>query len=128
MLFDDSNINMKALEERAFNMRWASVPADVIPLTAADPDFQCAPEIIEAINRYAAERTFAYCPPEGILSFRKIIAEISTERRKIKTNENSVLPVDSAAQGMFIIAARCLQPGDEAIIFDPIDFLFRNAE
>jgi DNA-binding transcriptional MocR family regulator len=49
------------------------------------------------------------------------------QRRNIQTNENCILPVDSAAQGMFIIAKHCLQPGDEAIIFDPVDFFFKTA-
>jgi aminotransferase len=73
--FNDTGINMNALRQRAFNLRWASVPEGVIPLTAADPDFQCAPEIVEAINNYSKERTFSYGPPEGILSLRKVIAE-----------------------------------------------------
>jgi aminotransferase len=58
---------------------------------------------------------------------RKVIAETMQQRRNIQTNENCILPVDSAAQGMFIIAKHCLQPGDEAIIFDPVDFLFKTA-
>lgn len=125
--FSDGDINMSALRQRAFNLRWASVEPGVIPLTAADPDFQCAPEIVAAIERYSKERTFSYGPPGGILSFRKTIAAMLQERRNIFTNENCILPVDSAAQGMFIIAKHCLQPGDEAIIFDPVDFLFKTA-
>ena len=36
-------------------MRWAEVPDDVIPLTAADPDFKSAPEISKAIINYCQE-------------------------------------------------------------------------
>jgi aspartate/methionine/tyrosine aminotransferase len=36
-----------------------------------------------------------------------------------------VLAVDSAAAGIFMTCKAFLQPGDEAIVFDPIDFLFR---
>lgn len=127
MHFSDSDINMKALKERAFNLRWATLPADVIPLTAADPDFKCAPEIVEAINRYSAERTFAYGPAEGLPQFREVIAKTVSERKNIKTSPDLILPVDSAAQGMFVIAKYCLEPGDEAIIFDPVDFLFKTS-
>jgi aminotransferase len=125
MHFTDDEINMKALRTRAFNLRWATLPEDVIPLTAADPDFKCAPEIIEAINEYAAERTFAYGPAEGLPQFREVIAKTVLERKNINTSPDLILPVDSAAQGMFVIAKYCLQPGDEAIVFDPVDFLFK---
>jgi aspartate/methionine/tyrosine aminotransferase len=126
-MFSDSEINLPALRQRAFNLRWATLPEDVIPLTAADPDFKCAPEIVEAINAYSAERTFAYGPAEGLPQFREVIARVVGERKNIKTSPELVLPVDSAAQGMFIIAKYCLQPGDEAIVFDPVDFLFKKS-
>ncbi|HEX6914100.1 MAG TPA: pyridoxal phosphate-dependent aminotransferase [Chitinophagaceae bacterium] len=125
--FSDSDINMPALRQRAFNLRWATLPEDVIPLTAADPDFRCAPEIVQAINDYSAERTFAYGPAEGLRSFREVIARTVGERKNIQTTADLVLPVDSAAQGMFVVAKYCLQPGDEAIIFDPVDFLFKTS-
>ena len=36
-----------------------------------------------------------------------------------------IFPVDSAAFGIYITCKAFLSPGDEAIIFDPVDFLFR---
>ena len=126
-MFSNDDINMKALKERAFNMRWATLPQGTIPLTAADPDFQSAPEIAEAIIEYTKERTFAYGPADGLQSFKNVVANTMNERRNINTRPELVLPVDSAAQGMFIIAKHCLQPGEEAIIFDPVDFLFKRS-
>lgn len=127
LAFDDSQINLAALKERAFNLRWATQPADVIPLTAADPDFMTAPEIVNAIQSYAAAATFSYGPAEGLLEFRQAIVKFLAEKRSIYTDVNKVLPVDSAAQGMMITARYCLQPGDEAIVFDPVDFLFKTS-
>lgn len=127
MQFTNSAINLPALRTRAYNLRWATLPADVIPLTAADPDFRCAPEIVTAINEYAAERTFSYGPAEGLPAFREVIAQTMRTKRNIKTQESLILPVDSAAQGMYITAAYCLKPGDKAIIFDPVDFLFKKS-
>ncbi len=125
--FTDSDVNMKALRSRAYNLRWATLPEDVIPLTAADPDFPCAPEIAEAISTYAAERVFSYGPPQGLPAFREAIAQTMQTKRNIAVTAEKVLPVDSAAQGLFIVARYCLQPGDEAIIFDPVDFLFKRS-
>jgi len=36
------------------------------------------------------------------------------------------LAVNSAAQGMFLVAKYFIDKGDEAIIFDPVDFLFKK--
>ena len=41
-LFDDSNVRLNVLKQRAYNYRWAEVDDGVIPLTAADPDFPVA--------------------------------------------------------------------------------------
>ena len=38
-----------------------------------------------------------------------------------------MLPIDSAARGMDAIAKAILRPGDEAIVFDPVDFLFKTS-
>jgi aspartate/methionine/tyrosine aminotransferase len=124
-LFAHSNIDLETLKQRAYNMRWAQQPDGVIPLTAADPDFKCAPEIVEAINAYSTKQVFSYGPAEGLPSFKEAIAAQWLEERKVSWSAGHILPVDSAAQGMFVIARACLQPGDEAIIFDPVDFLFR---
>ena len=64
-MFTNQEIRLDLLKQRAFNLRWAAVPEGVIPLTAADPDFPCAPQIAEAISKYASERYFSYAPAEG---------------------------------------------------------------
>ena len=46
--FTNDSVNLNVLKKRAFNFRWAEVDDDVIPLTAADPDFPVAKEIIHA--------------------------------------------------------------------------------
>ena len=43
-LFSDENVDREKLVERSY-MRWNTLPPDVIPLTAADPDFPVAQEI-----------------------------------------------------------------------------------
>ncbi len=51
-MFQSQSVNLDILKKRAFNLRWATVPEGVIPLTAADPDFPSAPEIAEAITKH----------------------------------------------------------------------------
>ena len=38
-----------------------------------------------------------------------------------------IFPVDSAAYGIYLTCQAFLSPNDEAIVFDPVDFLFRYA-
>lgn len=124
-MFNHSSINSEILKKRAYNLRWASVPEGVIPLTAADPDFPCAPEIAESISRFAKERYFSYGHPEGMPEFKESVANFFQKKRNIPANPAFILPVDSAAYGIYLICKSFLKTGDEAIIFDPVDFLFR---
>ena len=124
-LFENNSINLTTLRERAYNLRWATVPQGVIPLTAADPDFPCAPQIIESIKQYAQEGYFNYGPPEGLPCFKESVADFFIRKRNVPVLSSNVLPTDSAAFGIYITCKTFLNKGDDAIIFDPVDFLFR---
>ena len=125
--FTNENIKFDVLRQRAFNMRWAEQDTDVIPLTAADHDFPCAPEVVQALEDYIKEGYFTYTPHRGFPSFKQAIAKAMKERKNEDVNPDFVLPIDSAARGMKVIADAVLQPGDEVIVFDPVDFLFRTS-
>jgi len=124
-MFQNEAVNLEILKQRAYNLRWATVPAGVIPLTAADPDFPCAPEIAEAIIKYSSARYFSYGPPAGLPQFKESIANFFVTKRNVPANPAWLFPVDSAAYGIFLIVKTFIAPGEEAIIFDPVDFLFR---
>ena len=124
-MFDSTSINFKLLRERAYNLRWATVPDGVIPLTAADPDFPSAPQISNAIKNFSSDRYFCYGPPEGLAVFKESIANFYQQKRSVPVQAEYSLPVNSAAYGIYITCKAFLSPGDQAIIFDPVDFLFR---
>jgi aminotransferase len=126
-MFSHSQIDFDILKKRAFNLRWASVEEGVIPLTAADPDFKSAPEIAEAISQFSTDRYFSYAPPTGYDFFKEAMANFFELKRNIKAEPKFIFPVDSAAAGIDIICKAFLQPLDEAIIFNPVDFLFKYA-
>jgi aspartate/methionine/tyrosine aminotransferase len=123
-MFSNTSVNLNLLKQRAFNLRWADVEKDVIPLTAADPDFPVAPEISNAIARFAADRYFSYAPIEGYDFFKEAMAGFYQNKRQVPAKPQHILPVDSAAFGIFSICKAFLLPGDEAIVFNPVDFLF----
>jgi len=124
--FSDDSVNLEILRKRAKN-RWAALPRDVIPLTAADPDFPVAPEIKAAIAERAQEGVFSYGESQGDGDFRKVIAETVRDRKKIPCGPDDVRVANGVAQAMMIVAKHTCGPGDEAILFDPVDFLFGRA-
>ncbi|MFM2232438.1 MAG: hypothetical protein RJB31_1139 [Bacteroidota bacterium] len=124
-MFSNESVNLQTLSKRAFNLRWAAVPEGTIPLTAADPDFPCAEPIREAVAKYARDGYFSYGPAEGLLTFRNSLASNYLETRNVSYQADQILPVDSAAFGIYLTCKTYLSAGDEAIIFDPVDFLFR---
>jgi len=124
-MFSPTEINFDLLKARAFNLRWACVPSGVIPLTAADPDFPIAEPIKKAIVDYVSGGYLSYGPAEGLLSFRQAAATHYQTKHQVAYDPGHLLPVDSAAYGIALVCETLLQNGDEAIIFDPVDFLFR---
>lgn len=126
-MFSQESVNLEILSKRAYNLRWAAVPKGIIPLTAADPDFICAKPIREAVAKYATDGYFSYGPAEGLLEFRTSLAKNYLKKRGVDYHAANILPVDSAAYGIYLTCKTFLQPGDEAIIFDPVDFLFRHS-
>lgn len=124
-MFDPNHVDLPVLRERAYNLRWATVPPDVTPLTAADPDFPCPPAVLEAIQNFAKARYFSYTPAEGWPEFRESMAGFFNDKRSWPAKPGDILSVDSAAFGIYLTCKTFLSSGDEAIIFDPVDFLFR---
>jgi cysteine-S-conjugate beta-lyase len=124
--FSDNIVRLDLLRERAFNMRWAQQPADVIPLTAADPDFPVCPAIQEQLVRYVRDGVLSYGPPEGLPQFRESIARWMNETRQMACTAEEVFATDSAASGMAVLARASLSPGDEVLIPDPVDFLLHH--
>lgn len=125
--FDNGNINLDILKKKAFNLRWAEVPDGMIPLTAADMDYPCAPGIKKALLEYVEEGYFSYTPKKGLSEFNKTFSNYVKQTKGEPIKETNILAVDSAARAMFIIAKAFLKPGDEMIVFDPCDFLFRES-
>lgn len=126
-MFTNNDINFEALKRKAYNGRWAVQEEDVIPLTAADPDFRMASEIEQGIIEYIKDGYLSYGPFSGLPEFKKNVARHFNSAKNGNFNPENVLAVNSAAQGMYLVAKYVLNPGDEAIILDPVDFLFKKS-
>ena len=126
-LFEDESVDLSTLRARAFNFRWAVHDQGVIPLTAADPDFPIASEIRGAMQEYIASGYMSYGPAAGLPDFLEAVTELFHHRRDIPCTPGHLLATNSAASAMYLVAQYALRPGDEAIIPDPVDFLFERS-
>jgi aspartate/methionine/tyrosine aminotransferase len=126
-LFANEAVDLARLRQRAHGLRWASVPANVIPLTAAEPDFCVALPIRESIKRYLDGGVMGYAPPEGLPELRQVAASMLVQRRDVRASPAEIFVTDGVASGMHIVARLALKAEEEAIIFDPVDFLFKAA-
>lgn len=118
-----AEVRLDLLRRYAQN-RWAKLSEDVIPLTAADPDFRAAPPIREAMKRVAEDGIFSYGADGGGPRFKEAVAAFITENKGYACSPDQIHAVSGVAQAMMITAKAFLEPGDEAILFDPVDFLF----
>ncbi len=125
--FTNKEVKLDVLKERAYNMRWAEQEEGVIPLTAADPDFPAPRQIADALVEYIQGGYFSYTPKRGFPQFKESLVRALKQRKNEEIDPDLVLPIDSAARGMHAIAQAVLKPGDEALVFDPVDFLFKTS-
>ncbi len=124
--FSDDAVRLDLLRERAFNLRWAQQPGDVIPLTAADPDFPVCPAIREALIRYVSDGVLSYGPAEGLPQYREAVAGWISTSRQIECSAGCIFATDSAASAMAVIARASLKSSDEVLVPDPVDFLLQH--
>jgi aspartate/methionine/tyrosine aminotransferase len=122
-LFSDDQIRFDLLRKYSIN-QWGRYPPDVIPLTAADPDFRVADEITQAIVNMAVDGVFSYGGEGGNPTFRETCARHVTKRKGFDCSPDEVFATGGVAQAMMLTCKALLNPGDEVILFDPVDFLF----
>jgi aspartate/methionine/tyrosine aminotransferase len=124
--FGDEEIRFDLLRKYSAN-QWARYPNDVIPLTAADPDFRAAEPIRRALINMSIDGIFSYGAEGGNIDFREACANHVTKRKALKCNPEEVHVLNGVAQGMMLTCKTLLRSRDEAIIFDPVDFLFNKS-
>ena len=125
--FEHGQIDFETLKSRAFNHRWAEQEAGIIPLTAADPDFRVAPEITESIQEYISKGYFSYGPALGYDAFRSSVASWYSRKHHLDVDPTLVLGFNSAAEALDKVAMLLFEDGGNALIPDPVDFLFQTS-
>ena len=84
------------------------------------PDFNCAPELVEAVARCMREGYNQYAPMLGVYALREALAhkiELLYGRRYDPATEITV--TSGATEGLFSTLTAFVRPGDEVVLFQP---------
>jgi methionine aminotransferase len=91
-----------------------------INLSQGFPDFDCAPELVEAVARSMREGHNQYAPMLGVFPLRQALArkiELLYGRRYDPATEITV--TSGATEGIFSTLTALVRPGDEVILLQP---------
>lgn len=116
-----------------FNERIKSIPTSIfstmskmavdykaVNLGQGFPDFDGPSWLMEKAFEAMQSGKNQYAPTAGILSFRKIVAEISKRSYDLQFNPETEITVTAGAtEGLYSSITALLNPGDEAIMFEP---------
>ena len=91
-----------------------------INLSQGFPDFDCDPDLVEAVSRHMREGRNQYAPMQGVPPLRQAIAakyEALYGRRY--DPETEVTVTSGATEAIFDAVAAMVHPGDEVIVLEP---------
>ena len=91
-----------------------------INLSQGFPDYDCSPELVDAVAGYMREGYNQYAPMPGVLALREALAlkiERLYGRRYDPATEIAV--TTGATEGLFATLMAIVHPGDEVLLFQP---------
>jgi methionine transaminase len=91
-----------------------------INLSQGFPDFDCDPELVEAVARHMRAGRNQYAPMQGVPALREAIAAKYEEfHRRRYDPETEVTVTSGATEAIFDAVAAVIHAGDEAIVLEP---------
>ena len=91
-----------------------------INLSQGFPDFDCAPELVEAVASYMRKGENQYAMPQGAATLREALADKVYRLYKRKYDPETEITVTAGAtEGLFSAITAFVHPGDEVILFEP---------
>jgi methionine aminotransferase len=91
-----------------------------INLSQGFPDFDCDPELVEAVARHMRAGRNQYAPMQGVPVLREAIAAKYEEFHHHRYDpETEVTVTSGATEAIFAAVAAVVHPGDEAIVLEP---------
>ena len=91
-----------------------------INLSQGFPDFDCDPELVEAVARHMRAGRNQYAPMQGVMPLREAIAaKYQDFHGHTYDPDREVTVTSGATEAIFDAVAAVLHPGDEAIVLEP---------
>ena len=121
-LRDPARVPAAVRSERTIFTVMSRLAADVgaINLSQGFPDFDCDPELVEAVARHMRAGRNQYAPMPGVLALREAIAAMYlASYGRAYDPETEVTITSGATEAIFGAVAACVHPGDEVIVFEP---------
>lgn len=107
-----------AVMDKARKLKAAGQP--VVDLSGGDPDFDTAPHVTEAAIASLKNGFTHYTPSRGIPELLKAIAaKTEQENGAAYDAKKEILVTPGAKTALYTAAQAVINPGDEAILFDP---------
>jgi methionine aminotransferase len=97
-----------------------AVEHGAINLSQGFPDFDCSPELVEAVARAMRTGHNQYAPMPGIMSLREALAaKIERLYGRRYDPQTEITITSGATAGLFSSISAFVRPGDEVILFQP---------
>jgi methionine aminotransferase len=91
-----------------------------INLSQGFPDFDCDPELVDAVARHMRLARNQYAPMQGVLELREAIAATYEHRHGRRYDpETEVTVTSGGTEAIFDAVAAVVRSGDEAIVLEP---------
>ncbi len=106
------------IDRKGFGKKWATYPADVIPMWVADSDFKAPQPLIDAIERLARHGIYGYTGSDG--AFEKAAARWMDVRFGWKADPSWVEFVPCVGAALSLAVTCFTKPGDNVLMQTPI--------
>ena len=91
-----------------------------INLSQGFPDFDCDPELVEAVARHMRDGRNQYAPMQGVLPLRQAIAaKYEALYGRAYDPETEITVTSGGTEAIFDAVAAVVHPGDEVIVLEP---------
>ena len=97
---------------------------DLIPMWIADMDFKCAPAIEEALKTGASRGIFGYMEPDS--EYDQAVIDWYGSRFGWKIEAEDIIKMPSVMFGVACAVRALTEPGDAALIFQPVYYPFKE--
>lgn len=110
---------VKEVQRSERSQRKINISKDVIRLDLGDPDFPTPPHIQEAAAKAMRDNFTHYGNPFGDEELREAVCYGMKKDYGVERTPDNVLVTVGGIEAINVIAATYLNPGDEALVFDP---------